>query len=86
MELLSLCDGNIEKNHNNVNANIPQAALWAVVQDKPMEYKQEDVTNVIAPRHGLIQKTLIPLNPPFETDKPEIWQLVSSITIWYIWT
>ena len=83
----------MEKNHNIVNTCISSssihtwgAVLWAVVQDKPMEYKQEDVTNVIAPRHGLIQKTLIPLNPPFETDKPEIWQLVSSITIWYIWT
>ena len=25
------------------------------------------------------------MNPQIETDKPQIWQLVSSITIWYIW-
>ena len=47
--------------------------------------EQEEVADVIAMRLGLMQKTLIPLNPQIETDKPQIWQLVSSITIWYIW-
>ena len=28
---------------------------------------------------------LIPPNPQIQTNKPQIWQLVSSITIWYIW-
>ena len=46
--------------------------------------EQEEVADVIAMRLGLMQKTLIPLNPQIETDKPQIWQLVSSITIWYI--
>ena len=32
-----------------------------------------------------MQKTLIPLNPQIEIDKPQIGQLVSSITISYIW-
>ena len=49
-----------------------------------MVYEQEDVAYVIAMRYGLMQKTLIPLNPQIEIDKPEIWQLVSIITIWYI--
>ena len=61
-----------------------RAALWVLVQDKPMVYEQE-VANTFAMRHGLMQKTLIPLNPQIETDKPEIWQLVISIIIWYIW-
>ena len=46
--------------------------------------EQEEVADVIAMRLGLMQKTLIPLNPQIKTDKPQIWQLVSSITIWYI--
>ena len=33
----------------------------------------------------LMEMFLIPLNPQIQTDKPQIWQLVSSITIWYIW-
>ena len=45
--------------------------LWAVVQDKPMVYEQEDVLDAL---HGLVQKTIIPLNPQIEIDKPEIWQ------------
>ena len=28
---------------------------------------------------------MIRLNPQIQTDKPQIWQLVSCITIWYIW-
>ena len=56
-----------------------------VVQDKPKVYEQEEVADAIATRHGLMQKTLIPLNPQIETEKPQIWQWVSSITIWYIW-
>ena len=36
-------------------------------------------------RHGSMQKTLIPLNPQIEIDKPEIWQSVSSITNWFVW-
>ena len=35
-------------------------------------------------RHGLMQKTIIPLNPQIETNQPKIWKLVSSITICYI--
>ena len=61
------------------------AVLWAVVHDKPMVYEQEDVADAIVMRHGLMEKKLIPLNPQIQTDKPQIWQLVSSITIWYIW-
>ena len=30
-------------------------------------------------------KNLIPLNPQIQTDKPQLWQSGSSITIWYIW-
>ena len=51
-----------------------------VVHDKPMEYEQEEVVDVI-----VMEKNLIPLNPQIQIDKPQIWQLVSSITIWYIW-
>ena len=46
-----------------------------------IEYSED----VIVMRHGLMGKNLIPLNPQIQTDKPQIWQLVSSITIWYIW-
>ena len=49
------------------------AVLWMVVQDKPKVYEQEDVAVAIAMRHGLMQKTLIPLNPQIETNKPQIW-------------
>ena len=66
MELLSLCDGNIEKNHNNVNANIPQAALWAVVQDKPMVYEQEDGVDAITRKHSLMQKSVYTFDPQIE--------------------
>ena len=55
--------------------------LWVVVQDKVMVSEQGDVADGLAMRHDLMQKTIIPLNPLIETDKPEIWQLVSSITI-----
>ena len=55
--------------------------LWVVVQDILMVYEQEEVANAIVMRHGLMEKKLIPLNPQIETDKPQIWQLVSSITI-----
>ena len=80
----------MEKNHNNVNTNISSssvwgAVLWAVVQDKQMVYEQVDVVDVIGMRHDLMQKTLIPLNLQIETNKLEIWQLVSSITICYCW-
>ena len=60
------------------------AVLWAVVQDKPMVYEQKEVAYAIAMRHGLMQKTLIPLNPQIETNKSEILQLISTIAIWYI--
>ena len=50
-----------------------------------MVYEQEEVADVIAMKHALMPKTFIPLNPQIETNKPQIWQLVSSITIWYIW-
>ena len=52
-----------------------------MVQDKPKVYEQEEVADAIATRHGLMQKTLIPLNPQIEPNKPQIWQFVSSITI-----
>ena len=32
-----------------------------------------------------MENFLIPLNPQIQIDKPQIGQLVSSITIWYIW-
>ena len=56
-----------------------------MVQDIPMVYEQEDVAYVLAMKHGLMQKTFIPLNPQVEMDKSEICELVSSITVWYIW-
>ena len=49
-----------------------------------MVYEQEDVAYDLDKRHGLMQKTFITSNPQIETDKLEIWQLVSSITNWYI--
>ena len=57
------------------------AVLWAVVHDKPMVYEQEEVADAIMMRHGLMEFFLTPLNPQIQTDKPQIWQLVSSITI-----
>ena len=62
----------MEKNHNTVNTRIWEAALWMVVQDRPMVYEQEDVADTLAMRHSLILKTCIPLNPQLDTDKPEI--------------
>ena len=55
--------------------------LWAVLQRQPMLYEQEDVADACSMKHGLMQKTIIPLNPQIETDKPEIWQLVTGIII-----
>ena len=49
-----------------------------------MVHEQEEVAYAIAMRHGLMQKTLIPLNPQIETNKSEILQLISTIAIWYI--
>ena len=46
-----------------------------------MLYEQEEVAVVIVVRHGLREKIWIPLNPQIKTDKAQIWQLVSSITI-----
>ena len=60
------------------------AILWVVVHDKPMVYEQGEVADAIVMRHGLMEKNLIHLNPKIQTDKPQIWQLVSSITIWYV--
>ena len=60
------------------------AVLWVVVQDKPMVYEEENVANVTVMSHGLMGKKVILLNRQIETDKAQIWQLVSSITIWYI--
>ena len=54
------------------------------VHDKPMVYEQE-VADAIVMRYGLMDFFWIPLNPQIQTNKPQIWQLVSSITIWYIW-
>ena len=56
-----------------------------MVHDKPMVYEHEEVAYAIVMRHGLMENYLILLNPQIQTDKPQIWQLVSSITIWYIW-
>ena len=50
-----------------------------------MVYEQEEVGDVGVMRHGLMGKKIIPLNSQIETSEPQIWQLVSSITIWYIW-
>ena len=50
-----------------------------------MLYEQEAVADVLSMRHGLMQKLIIPLNQQIETGKPEIWQFISNITIWYIW-
>ena len=59
--------------------------LWAVVHDKPMVYERDEAAYAIVMRHGLMENKLIPLNSQIQFDKPQIWQLVSSITIWYIW-
>ena len=56
-----------------------------MVQDEPMIYEDEDVAYALPMRHYLMRKTIIALNPQIETDIPKIWQLVSRITIWYIW-
>ena len=50
-----------------------------------MVYEQEEFVDAIVMRYGLMEKLLIPLSPKIQTDKPQIWQLLSSITIWYIW-
>ena len=50
-----------------------------------MVHEQEEVANANVMRYGLMGKKLIPLNPQIQTDKPQIWQLISSITNWYIW-
>ena len=50
-----------------------------------MVYEQEEVADAIAMRHSWMQKIFIPLNPQIEIDKPQIWQLVSSLTNQYIW-
>ena len=49
------------------------AVLLAVVEDKPMVYEQEDVANALTMRNGLMQKTIIHMNPQIEIDKLEIW-------------
>ena len=54
------------------------AVLWVVIHDKPMVYEQEEFADAIVMRHGLMEKKLIPLNPKIQTDKPQIWQLLSS--------
>ena len=59
--------------------------IWVMVQDKPMVYEKEDVVDALAMRHDLMRKTIIPLNPQIDADKPKIWRLLSSITIWCIW-
>ena len=82
----------MEKNQilNTINNSISSSGvymgtvLWAVLQGQPMLYEQEDVADALSMRHGLMQKTIIPLNPQIETGKPEIWEWVSSITIWHI--
>ena len=60
------------------------AMLWAIVQWQPLLY-EEDVVTTISLWHVGMQKTNIPLNPKIATNKTKIWQLVSSITIWYTW-
>ena len=59
-----------------------RAILWAMIQYKPMIYEHEDVVDVIAMRHA---KNMDIFESKIENDKPKIWQLVSSITNWYIW-
>ena len=39
------------------------AVLQAVVQGQPMLYEQEDVADTLSVRHGLMPKTIIPVNP-----------------------
>ena len=48
-----------------------------MIQDYSMVYEQDDVADALVMRHGLMLITIIPLNPPIETGKPKIWQLVS---------
>ena len=58
-----------------------EVALCVVVQGKPMVYEQEEVSDAITMRLRLMQKTSIHLNPQIETNKPQIWHLVSNTTI-----
>ena len=59
---LWFCNGNMEKNHNIVSTTIFSSSVYmgsgimGVVQDKPMVYEQEEVADVIAIKHGLMQK------------------------------
>ena len=39
------------------------------LQDQPMVYEHDDVTNALDMRHGVMQKTTIPMNPQIETSK-----------------
>ena len=65
--------------------------LWAVlsmvVQDQPMVYMNKTMlhTLLLWDMVWFKKKKFIPLNLQIEIGKPKIWQLVSSITIWYIW-
>ena len=68
----------MEKNRNAVDPTISRAVYIR-------GWYYGDVVDVLSMRHGLMQKTIIPLSPQIETGKPEIWQFISNITIWYIW-
>ena len=72
-----------------INTSISLSSVYigsGYIGDKPMVYEQDEVADAIVMRHGFMEKKVTLLNPQIETDKPQIWQLVSSITIWYIWT
>ena len=55
----------MEKNRNTVNTNLSSSGanmgeiLWAVVQDEPIVYEQEDVADALAFRHGVMQKNTL---------------------------
>ena len=61
------------------------AVLYMVVQGQLVLYEQEDVAYTLSIRRGLMQKTSILMKPQIDIHKHETWQLVTSITIWYIW-
>ena len=79
----------MEKNWNILDISLSSSGVykWGNILGgfAPILYKQEDIGDALVVKHGLMRKTIIPLNPQRKIDKLEIWQLMSSITIWYIW-
>ena len=71
----------METNHNIVNANISSSSVYmgSGIMDGGTTKNNGIWTRggcrCYCLRHGLMQKTLIPLNPQIENHKRQIWQL-----------